>query len=351
MVASWELPLFGETLFTDYATKPPRLPLEKKRVPCYAFHGMNPTKTYESDVSWWWTAPLLLILGILLFGKIRAQEPPPPPALQNDEKWDRMVSDIRQKAEQYNGDVGVYIKSLKTGRVFEYHTDHTFVSASLIKLPVMIATFDAIKEGRISLNTRIRYKREFWRDGSGHMKYARFGSYYPLSYLIYQMMTKSDNTATAMIIDLLGYDYLNQRFESMGLQATRIRPTGMSLANRLPNPDLDNYTTPREMAGLLEKMYRHQFGGDNGLNDLMLEIMKGANAPSRLKKNLPHDWQFARKTGLLRKNCHDVGIVFSPEGDYVLCVLTNGYARNYRVAKNLISDVGRETYQYIGNAS
>lgn len=311
---------------------------------------MNPTKKYDSDISWWWIPPATVLVAMFLFGKARSHDIPAKTQLQTDQKWERMVGEIRQKAEHYNGDVGVYIKNLKTGRAFEYNTDHTFVCASLIKLPVMIATFDAIKEGRISLTTRIRYKREFRRDGSGNMKYARIGSYYPLSYLIYQMMTRSDNTATAMIVDLLGYDYLNQRFESMGLQATRIRPTGMSLASRLNNPELDNYTTPREMATLLEKMYRHQLVDEN-LSDLMLEIMKGAKSPTRLAKNLPRDWKFARKTGLLRKNCHDVGIVFSPEGDYVLCVLTNGYAENYRVAKSLISDVGRETYQYIGNAS
>jgi beta-lactamase class A len=150
-----------------------------------------------------------------------------------------------------------------------------------------------------------------------------------------------------MVIDLLGYDYLNQRFEQMGLRATRIAPTGMSLADRLADPALDNYTTPKEMASILEKIYNHQMVTD-GLSDLMMEIMKGANSRTRLAKNLPHDWQFARKTGLLRKNCHDVGIVFSPEGEYVLCVLTNGNTENYKVAKGLISSVGKQAYDYIG---
>lgn len=261
-----------------------------------------------------------------------------------------MVQNIQKVSESYNGDVGILIKDLKSGRTFEYHADHTFVSASLIKVPIMIATFEAIREGKISLNTRIKYKKSFRRDGSGNLKWARAGAYYPLSYLIYQMVTKSDNTATAMIIDLLGYDYLNHKFATMGLNATRIAPTGMSLASRLLDPAMDNYTTPREMAELLEKIYKHQVVTD-GLSDLMIEIMKGANARTRLAKNLPNQWQLARKTGLLRKNCHDVGIVFAPEGDYILCVLTNGKTENYRMAKGLISNVGKQAYEYIDSPS
>ena len=101
-------------------------------------------------------------------------------------------------------------------------------------------------------------------------------------------------------------------------------------------------------------MYRHQFAGDSGLNDLMLEIMKGGQCADALgpKNFAAHEWQFARKTGLLRKNCHDVGIVFSPEGDYVAFAFSPTVMRKIiGLAKSLISDVGRETYQYIGNAS
>ncbi len=151
-----------------------------------------------------------------------------------------------------------------------------------------------------------------------------------------------------MVIDLLGYDYLNSRFSDFGLNVLRIAPSGMSLASRL-DPSLDNYTTAREMGFLLEKIYRHEIVND-GLSDLMLEIMKGANSRTRLARYLPADWKIARKTGLLRKNCHDVGIVFAPEGDYVLCVLT-GQNRTYENAKGLIASVGRQTYEYIEPAS
>lgn len=303
-------------------------------------------KKYDFTVSWWWAGLVFFLFGFYLFGRTTKAVARAESTVVSDARWDRMVQNIQGVAERYNGDVGILIKDLKTGRTFEYNVDRTFICASLIKVPIMVAVFEAINEGRISLNTRIKYKQAYRRDGSGRLKWARAGAYYPLSYLVYEMITKSDNTATAMVIDLLGYDYLNAKFEKMGLNATRIAPTGMSLASRLANPALDNYTTPREMAEILEKIYKHQLVSD-GLSDLMLEIMKGANAPTRLAKNLPSDWQLARKTGLLRKNCHDVGIVFAPEGDYVLCVLTNGKTNNYKMAKGLISSVGKQAYDYI----
>ncbi len=307
-------------------------------------------REYDFGVSWWWAGLVLFVFGLFFFGRSSRAVSSTDFSPRADARWDRMVENIQKVSAAYNGDVGIFIKDLKTGRTFEYHTDHTFVSASLIKLPIMVATFEAIHEGKISLNTRLKYKKSYRRDGSGNLKWARAGAYYPLSYLIYQMVTKSDNTATAMIIDLLGYDYLNQKFEKMGLNATRIAPSGMSLASRLVDPAMDNYTTPREMAELLEKIYKHQLVSD-GLSDLMIEIMKGANTRTRLAKNLPTDWQFARKTGLLRKNCHDVGIVFAPEGDYVLCVLTNNKTNNYKTAKGFISNVGKQAYDYIDSPS
>jgi len=258
-----------------------------------------------------------------------------------------MQASLSDVVNHYDGAVGIYIKDLQSGRTFEHNSDDAFISASLIKLPIMIATFQSIWEGQMSLSNKLALKRQLRRDGSGSLKYAHTGVSYPMSHLIYAMMTRSDNTATAMIIDKLGYDYLNKRFREMGLQATRIHPSGMSLASRL-NPSKDNYTTPREMGLLLEKLYRHQMVND-GLCDLMLEIMKGADSRSRLAEHLPAQWKFARKTGLLRRNCHDVGIVYTPQGDFVICVLTS-QNKNYRRAKGFIASIGRTAYNYLGNS-
>ncbi len=301
---------------------------------------------------WVWAAAGGAVMAILLFARpVRTASAVTIPAVTPvvDEKWVRMVDSITGRLSQFDGDVGIYIKDLSTGRVYQHNSDRRFLSASLIKLPIMAALFADVEDGRVRLDGSLRYTRKYRREGAGILKWARDGSRFTISSLVHTMISKSDNTATAMIINVMGFDHLNERFGQFGLNQTRISPTGMSLASRL-DPALDNWTTPEEMGRLLENIYRHKLLKNDGLSDLMIEILKGANSRGRLARDLPSHWQLARKTGLLRKNCHDCGIVFSPEGDYVICVMT-GDGRTYADAKGLISDVGKKTFDYFAPAS
>jgi beta-lactamase class A len=311
-----------------------------------------PGKLFRASFSglvppWIWAALMGAALAVFLFARpVRTASalalPPVAPAV--DEKWAHMVESITGRTSQFDGAVGIYIKDLATGRIYEHNSDQRFLSASLIKLPIMAALFADVEDGRIRLDGSLRYSRKYRREGAGILKWARDGSRFTISSLVHTMISKSDNTATAMIISLMGFDRLNERFNEFGLSQTRILPTGMSLASKL-DPALDNWTTPAEMGRILESIYRHKLLKNDGLSDLMIEILKGANSRSRLARDLPSHWQLARKTGLLRKNCHDCGIVFSPDGDYIICVMT-GDSHTYADAKGFISDVGKKTYDY-----
>jgi beta-lactamase class A len=95
---------------------------------------------------------------------------------------------------------------------------------------------------------------------------------------------------------------------------------------------------------LLEKIYRRELVSPEA-SDEMLLILKHQKLRDRLPRYLPTGWLIAHKTGLLRKACHDVGIVFSPKGNYMICVMT-GQDTNYRAAKQFIASVGRITFDY-----
>ncbi len=259
-----------------------------------------------------------------------------------DAEWATMVAALENLAYNYSGHVGIYIKDLNSDRVWEYNPDRLFPSASLIKVPIMAAICAKIKRGGLSLDTQIKLTRRDRAGGSGSLKWVREGTSLSVMEIVYKMITESDNTATKMLVDYEGISYFQQAFEKMGLVYTRIYPEGLTLTSgRVAR---ENYTTAREMAGLMERIYKGELV-DRELSEFMLDVLKHNKSRSRLRKGLPIGWEIGHKTGLLRKSCHDVGIVFSPRGDYLIAVLT-GAVPTYAGAKGFISRVAKLTYDY-----
>jgi beta-lactamase class A len=272
-------------------------------------------------------------------GAVQADSPEAP---LSDLEWDAMISALSKASIAYPGRVGIYLKDLRTGRTWAYQPDRLFPSASLIKVPIMAAVFDKIARGEMSLEARIRLTGKDRRGGSGSLKWAREGTSLSVMELLYKMITESDNTAAQMIIDHVGYSYLEHAFRKIGMVYTNITPEGMSLTSgRVAR---ENYTTPREMALLLDRIYAGAMI-DSGSSQLMLDLMKHNKGRTRLRKGLPIGWEIGHKTGLLRRSCHDVGVVFSPRGDYIIAVLT-GDVPSYASAKTFIARMAKLTYGY-----
>ena len=67
----------------------------------------------------------------------------------------------------------------------------------------------------------------------------------------------------------------------------------------------------------------------------------------RIPKKLPEGVVVAHKTGLERGVCHDAGIVSTPNGDYLIVVLTKHKAKwGAKPSKRLIADLARQVYDY-----
>ncbi len=260
----------------------------------------------------------------------------------NPDDWQSLAAAVRRQTRGFTGVFGYVIKDLHTDQVVSSNEAGTFPSASLIKLPILCAAFQAVEEGRFSLTLTHVLQRSDKRGGSGVLKSVPIGTVLTNRELLELMIVNSDNTAANLIVEQLGFDYLQSAFSRLGLMDTEIHPEGFKLTNRFVAED--NMTSPRDMAHLLEKIYKRQLVSPTS-SDQMLDILKHQHLRDRLPRFLPVGWQIAHKTGLLRKACHDVGIVFSPQGDYMICVLTSHDA-TYKVAKRFIASMGRITFDY-----
>ena len=299
-------------------------------------------------------AVFLPILGISIYkagGYLAGMFNPPDAELNRrkvvenpiqDEEWRNMVAALGKIAGSYNGRVGIYLKDLHSERTWEYNPDRIFPSASLIKVPIMAAVLEKVKRGELSLDTQIKLTRRYRAGGSGSLKWAREGTKLSVTEIVYKMITESDNTATKMLVDYVGMDYFQRAFKDLGFVHTRIYPEGMSLSSR--RVARENYTTAREMTGLMERIYNGEVV-DRASSAFMLDVLKRNKSRTRLRKGLPMGWEIGHKTGLLRRSCHDVGIVFSPRGDYLIAVLT-GDVPSYSSAKKFIARIAKLTYKY-----
>ncbi|MCW5964764.1 MAG: serine hydrolase, partial [Bryobacterales bacterium] len=166
------------------------------------------------------------------------------------------------------GRLSFHAKVLDTGRQFEWRADEPVRTASTIKLPIMVACYRAVAEGKARWDEKIPVTPAAKVSGSGVIREFEDGTLLTLRDLMHVMIVVSDNTATNLVLDRLSADYVNETMEKLGLAQTRsmrkIRGDGTQLkeasgwskeGEKEENKRFGiGRSTPREMAQLIEML-------------------------------------------------------------------------------------------------
>ena len=110
----------------------------------------------------------------------------------------------------------------------------------------------------------------------------------------------------------------------------------------------ENYTTAQDMAYLLEELYYKKFLNKD-VSEKCLGLLGQQKINDRIPKKLPRGTFVVHKTGLERHVCHDVGIVFTNKGNFLICVLAKHEDRFAGATKKFISEVTLLVYNYYKN--
>ena len=257
--------------------------------------------------------------------------------------WKILDGQIREASHDFTGEVGIFIEDLTSRWQIVINQDRLFPSASLVKIPIMAAYFYAANEGKVKLNEVLIFKAQDRSLGSGKLKEAPVGTKLSINKLIELMISESDNTAANMLIERLGFDYLNSCFKKLGLKDTNICREMMDFKSR--KDGRENFITVSDLTLLLENIYYGKLI-NRSYSEMGLECLKKQKIRDRIPKRLPSGTQTAHKTGLERGLCHDAGIVFTPGGDFLICVLTQHRQKTAKSAKAFIAGVALKTYDY-----
>ena len=262
---------------------------------------------------------------------------------QRKAAWQLLRQKLTYEIKQFKGEAGLVVKDLQSNREISYNKDRLFPSASLVKLPIMVACFLAAEEGKLKLDRAVVLRSSDKLSGSGRLKDVRPGAIFTVEELIGFMVYDSDNTATSILTNLVGIDYLNRVFKSLGLKNTSLLRRVADF--RLRDRGIENYTTAQDIAWLLERIY-HKNLVSKDLSEQCLRVLKLQRVNDRIPKYLPVEVTVAHKTGLERSVCHDAGIVFSCKGDFLISAFTQHANPNAVASKNFIARVALHTYAY-----
>ncbi|HUQ65461.1 MAG TPA: serine hydrolase [Flavitalea sp.] len=239
-----------------------------------------------------------------------------------DKKLEKILTELIQP---FHGNAALYVKDLNTGKTVAINADSIYPTASMVKVPILIGIMEKINRDELKFHQEIIYNDSLLYPGVDILGSFKNGEKIELSKLMMLMMTMSDNTASRYLQMFAGTGKtINSIIDSLGFHNTRVnsKTPGREVAR-------ERYgwgqTTPREMASLIEKIYRGKVISP-AASARMLRIMNRNYWDAEAISQVPPYATVFSKSGALDEYRSEVVLVRGIKSAYVFCIITNNNA-------------------------
>ena len=255
-----------------------------------------------------------------------------------------LTNRINNIIKNSSADIAVLVKDLKEDKViFKYNEDKKYVSASIIKVPIMIEALSRVDLGEINLDDKFNIgddnKVDFSVITEQDLKECTFEE------LIEWMIISSDNTATNVLIDILGLENINDRIKKLNMKNTLLERKMMDF--KAIEYGRNNYTSLNDMLIAMEGLYRGVLISSE-MSLKAIDILKNQRDNFMLKRYIRDNVTLANKTGELDKLNNDVGIFYTKNHNYFIGIFVHDVKKN-KDAYEIIGKISKEVYDYYKN--
>jgi beta-lactamase class A len=232
--------------------------------------------------------------------------------------------------------VSVYFRDLENGPVFSVGMDELYSPASLMKVPLMMATLKEAEKNPGLLSRRVKNDQPILGLSDFDEHPLKRGEEYSVDELLRAMIAYSDNDAVVMLRTVVGDGPLNDVFRDFGMLIPEVRT-------------LDDSMSAREYSAFFRILYNASYL-NRAMSQRALEYLSASKFKDALVAGVPAGVTVAHKFGERSfddkptKQLHDCGIVYHPTENYVLCVMTRGddFAKLGGVIRDISSMIYKE---------
>ena len=234
----------------------------------------------------------------------------------------RLESKIHGAVNGYKGEIGLYIKNLRTGKTVSLNADTIFPTASIVKVPILVGIMDKMERKELNYDSALVYKDSLLYAGSDILGSFKNNEKILLKKVIMLMLTTSDNTASLWLQSLAGGgSRINEIMELLDLKDTRVNSR---------TPGREEYrakyqwgqTTPKEMGILFEKIYRNEVFSATACERMMRCLGRNYWDEDEAISQIPPTIEVFSKNGCVNASRSEVMIVNAHKNPYVFCIFT-----------------------------
>ncbi len=233
-----------------------------------------------------------------------------------------LQSKIKEAAAGFNGDMGIYVKDLRTGKTATLNADTIFPTASIVKVPILLGITDKLEKRELAYDSILIYKDSLYYPGSDILGSFKDGERITLKKVIMLMLTTSDNTASLWLQKIAGTGArINELLTGLGLRDTRVN-------SRTPGREANReqygwgQTTPKEMGTLFEKIYRNEVFSPTACERMMRCLGRNYWDEDEAISVIPPTIEVFSKNGCVNASRSEAMIVNAPNNPYVFCIFT-----------------------------
>ena len=233
----------------------------------------------------------------------------------------KLQQQLEALVKDFKGDIGVYVKDLRSDKVVQINADTVFPTASIVKVPILVGIMDKINRGELSYQQPLTYRDSLLYAGVDILGSFKQDEKIAMSKVMMLMLTTSDNTASLWLQSLAGTGTrINELMDSLGLKHTRVN-------SRTPGREAIRLqygwgqSTPKEMATLFEKIYKGEVVSP-AASDKMLRLLSRNYYDEVAISQLPPNALVYSKNGAVNQTRNEVLLVKGHKAEYVFCVMT-----------------------------
>jgi beta-lactamase class A len=241
----------------------------------------------------------------------------------------------------------LYFLYLNNGAWIGINERSEFTAASTIKVPLAMATFKAVEEGKLNIDDKYGLNEIDLDSNFGDLFKNNPGTEYTVEELIKIMLEQSDNTAAIAIQSILMNIGIDDPYSEIYYNFGWFNGEDVLPAGEIGMPDYFNIST-KALSNMLLALYNSSYLNIENSNKILTYL---ANSPfnEKIAAGLPKNILVAHKIGISAEvgTFSDCGIVYAPSRNYILCLGSNG--GNEKIANQFMSEISAAVYDFVIN--